>query len=137
MHVTIGRQACLLAVKADQIQEILLAPHGFTKDPFRSFSFSIYEQRLHPFLLPQGGTNNLHSATKERWKARATFSIRKGKLQLQTLHEGKLDARNNLSTSEVTVGLATIQSASSKELFALSICRRGRSGLQFENGKAQ
>jgi hypothetical protein len=137
MRVTTGRRACLLAVKVDQIQEILLAPHGFTKDPFRRFSFFLTMNRGYIYFCCHRVANNLHSATKERWKARATFSIRKGKLQRQTLHEGKLDARNNLSTSEVTVGLATIQSASSKEIFALSICHRGRSGLQFENGKAQ
>lgn len=63
--------------------------------------------------------------------------MHEGKLPVQTLEDEKLDSHNDLSTSEVTVGLATIQSASSKEIFALSICHRGRSGLQFENGKAQ
>jgi len=45
MRVTTGRRACLLAVKVDQIQEILLAPHGFTKDPFRRFSFFLTMNR--------------------------------------------------------------------------------------------
>jgi hypothetical protein len=61
--------------------------------------------------------------------------MHEGKLPVQTLEDEKLDSHNDLSTSEVTVGLATIQTASLRELFALNICHRGRSGLQFENGK--
>lgn len=39
-----------------------------------------------------------------------------------------------VSTLEVTAGLATIQSASSEDTFALNICHQGRSGLQLIMG---
>jgi hypothetical protein len=37
--------------------------------------------------------------------------------------------QKEFNTSELAAGLATIQNASSEELFALSICHRERSGL--------